>query len=60
MCKYCSGNQVRKDFPYGFKKITIYQTSNPTLEVVERYKDDQMETMIEINYCPFCGKKLGE
>ena len=58
MCEYCSGIPIRKDFPHGFRRITIFRAVDPILHVVEQYKDDQDTVDVPIKYCPFCGRKL--
>lgn len=60
MCKYCSSayNTNKQSFTHGYRKITIFFNPNPSITVIEHYKDDTDEITMEIEYCPFCGRKL--
>jgi len=60
VCKYCShfGIENNQFFPYGYRKIIFLLNPNPSITVIERYKDDTDEITMEIDYCPFCGRKL--
>ena len=60
MCKYCSSdyNANKQSFTHGYRKIIIFYNPNPSITVIEHYKDDAEEITMEIEYCPFCGRKL--
>ena len=58
MCKYCDGTINDRDCLFDVDDIRIYIGGSSLLFLdSEEYNIDEN---FEINYCPMCGKKLGE
>jgi len=61
-CEYCNaGDENKKIYDRGGKEvyITNYNYSMATLDIAVCYNlYGLLETAIEINYCPICGREL--
>lgn len=58
MCKYCDENSYECEIFYDERNDNYYLD----IETSEwnEYDDGFVHQEIEINFCPYCGKKLGE
>lgn len=61
MCDYCSGYIRLNATDGGFDVISIFwmPDGRPVI-MVDRPHDYHGSWSIPINFCPFCGRKLGE
>lgn len=58
MCKYCDENSYECEIFYDERNDNYYldiETSE-----WDEYDDDFVHQEVEINFCPYCGRKLGE
>ena len=53
-CKYCTGGEFIIDTPFMDWRIVDNQ-----IYVSLVNKEDVINTSMELNYCPKCGRKLG-
>ena len=67
MCEYCrnKGNRKRK-FLINGRSLSLRITDNKKIEILsyevntEENTTNVLHSNISINYCPMCGRKLGE
>jgi hypothetical protein len=57
MCEYCKENMESKPLSDKYEVIAIETLVSE--RNIYNYCDCGRHSVIEINYCPMCGKKLG-
>ena len=62
MCKYCEGDLYNKKYLYEDKYGDNTAFINDENEIYVSIREEEYidEMKFKINYCPMCGRKLGE